>query len=85
MILRNHGLLTAGPTVADAFLTMYNLEQACRIQCDAQASGAELVVPAPEVCERTARQYAEGGERADGPAWRALLRELDRADPSYRD
>ncbi len=82
MILRNHGLLTVGASVAEAFVTNYFLEMACKIQIDAQATGAELVQPSPEICEHTARQYETGGEISP---WGALLRLLDRADPSWRD
>ncbi len=82
MILRNHGLLTVGASVAEAFITHYFLEMACKIQIDAQATGVELVQPSPELCARTAGQY----ETLDGVSpWGALLRMLDREDPSWRD
>ena len=63
MILRNHGLLTTAPTVADAFLLMYVLETACQIQIMAQSSGGELVqVPAPivEGIQAQAEQVTKG-------------------------
>ena len=84
MILRNHGLLTAGATVAEAFSLMYYLERACEIQVSALSMGEALVLPSPEVCERAARQYEEDepcGERE----WRALLRELNRSEPGYKN
>jgi ribulose-5-phosphate 4-epimerase/fuculose-1-phosphate aldolase len=84
IVLRNHGLLTCGRSVADAFLTMFNLEQSCKIQLDAQAAGTPITMLSDAVCERTARQF-EDGANADKPAWRALIRQLDRDDPSYRD
>jgi ribulose-5-phosphate 4-epimerase/fuculose-1-phosphate aldolase len=84
MILRNHGLMTVGRSVGEAFLAMFNLEQACRFQIDALHTGADLVVPPPEVCDRTARQF-EAFAAADKPAWAALVRALDRDDPSFRD
>lgn len=84
IILRNHGLLTCAGSVAEAFLTMFNLEQSCKIQLDAQAAGTPITMPSDEVCERTARQFEEGAS-PDKPAWRALIRQLDRDDPSYRD
>ncbi len=84
MVLRNHGLLTVGPSVGDAFLTMFNLEQSCKIQIDAMRSGADLVYPSAEVCEHAARQF-EQGANVEKPAWAALIRQLDRDDPSYRD
>ena len=86
MILRNHGLLTVGPTVADAFLLMYMLETACQIQVMAQSSGGELVqVPAPivEGISAQAEQVTKG--LGGALIWPGLLRKLDRHDPSYRD
>jgi ribulose-5-phosphate 4-epimerase/fuculose-1-phosphate aldolase len=84
LVLRNHGLLTVGTTVPDAFLAMYTFENTCRIQIDAQAGG-ELVFFDPRIMEglAQARQTATLGQ---GPniAWPALLRKLDRIDPSYQ-
>ena len=82
MILRNHGLLTAGRSVSEAFTLLYYLEQACRIQAAALATGRPLVLPSPEICERTARQYEEDGQPGarEGPA---LLRRLARAGIDY--
>ncbi len=51
VILRNHGLLTCGRSVAEAFELMYILEFVCRAQLKAQATGQRLVVPSPEICE----------------------------------
>jgi ribulose-5-phosphate 4-epimerase/fuculose-1-phosphate aldolase len=86
MILRNHGTLTVGPSVADAFLYMFVLERACRIQLLAQSGGAELTrVPQPIVegivDDARAATRGLGGQLA----WPGLLRKLDRIDPSYRD
>ncbi len=86
MILRNHGLLTAGATVADAFLLMYLLETACQIQVMAQSSGGELIqVPAPIVdgIQAQAEQVTKG--LGGALVWPGLLRKLDRRDPSFRD
>jgi ribulose-5-phosphate 4-epimerase/fuculose-1-phosphate aldolase len=85
MILRNHGLLTAGRSVAEAFSLMFYLERACEIQIAALSTGRELVLPGPEVCEKVARQCDLDDEPAGTREWRALLRQLDRTDPSYRD
>jgi ribulose-5-phosphate 4-epimerase/fuculose-1-phosphate aldolase len=84
MILRNHGLLTCGASVADAFDLMYYLERACQAQVAAMAGGAALVVPEPAVARKVARQFGRPGRTAPGNAWDALLRLLDRLDPSYR-
>ena len=86
LILRNHGLLTTGPTIPDAFLMMYALETACQIQMAAQASGGVLIhVPQPIVDGMQAQ--AEEVLRGLGGqlAWPGLLRKLDRRDSSFRD
>ena len=85
LMLRNHGLLTVGPTVPDAFLAMYTFENTCRIQIDAQGGG-ELVTVDPAIIAGVgeARRKVTMGLGAN-LAWPALLRKLDRIDPSYRD
>jgi ribulose-5-phosphate 4-epimerase/fuculose-1-phosphate aldolase len=85
MILRNHGLLTCGPTVAAAFDLMLHLERACQAQVAALAGGAAVVLAPSAVAEKVARQFARPGRTAPGNAWAALLRMLDRVDPGYRD
>jgi ribulose-5-phosphate 4-epimerase/fuculose-1-phosphate aldolase len=84
LMLRNHGLLTVGRTVADAFLFMYLFDSTCRIQIDAQAGG-ELIQVNPAILQGMAQvmKTATSGLGA-GIAWPALLRKLDRMDPSYR-
>lgn len=85
LMLRNHGLLTVGPTVADAFLFMYLFEAACTIQVRAQSGGGELIAIDPDVIG-TAKQQAKTVTKGQGGAlaWPGLLRKLDRTDPSYR-
>jgi ribulose-5-phosphate 4-epimerase/fuculose-1-phosphate aldolase len=85
LILRNHGLLTVGPTVADAFLSMFNLQRACQIQVLAQAGGAELVRVEERILSG-AMAAAKAGTMGQlgGLAWPALLRLLDRKDQSFR-
>jgi ribulose-5-phosphate 4-epimerase/fuculose-1-phosphate aldolase len=85
LILRNHGLLTAGATVRSAFEEMYYLELACQIQVDATASGAKLTHPPHEVCEHAAQQFAGSNSFIKDRDWHALRRMLDRKDPSYRE
>lgn len=95
VILRNHGLLTLGGTVAQAFLRMYYLEKACEIQLAAQSAGQALSLPSTEVCERTERQFsapppAPNPQMVSNPdgfdlGWQALLRLLDRIDPGYKN
>jgi len=86
LILRNHGLLTIGRTVADAFLYMYALETACQIQVTAQSGGGALTRVNPTIVAGIQAQVEQvtkgfGGELA----WPGLLRKLDRRDPSYRE
>ena len=85
LILRNHGLLTVGPTPADAFLAMYVLQRACEIQLLAQAGGAELLpIPAPILAGIGAQREAVLKGMGGHLAWPGLLRKLDRLDPSYK-
>ncbi|KQX27193.1 class II aldolase/adducin family protein [Variovorax sp. Root434] len=93
LILRNHGLVTLGRTVSEAFILMLNLERACRVQVAIESSG-QPVYPVPaEVCEKTAQQYeAGGGSHLPGQAdpnareWRALLQRIEPAPAtSFRD
>ena len=85
LMLRNHGLLTVGRTIPDAFLSMYTFENTCRIQIDAQAGG-ELLYVDPRIMEGMAQvmKTATAGQGAN-IAWPALIRKLDKLDPSYRD
>jgi ribulose-5-phosphate 4-epimerase/fuculose-1-phosphate aldolase len=84
LILRNHGLLTVGRTVAEAFYWMYYLEQACRIQVAAQSTGMPLSIPPDAVVARTARQFSGEMDKGWLP-WQALRRKLDREQPDYSD
>jgi ribulose-5-phosphate 4-epimerase/fuculose-1-phosphate aldolase len=77
MILRSHGLLTCGPTIQQAFNTMYQLEMSCRAQVDAMAARTELVMPSPQILEKTAHLYQPGTRRPYGILeWPAMLRLL---------
>jgi len=85
-ILRNHGLLTVGATIPDAFLMMYALETACQTQLMAQSGGTELVqVPAPIVAGIKAQVEQVTKGLGGQLAWPGLLRKLDRRDSSFRD
>ena len=84
MILANHGLLTVGRTVAEAFYYMYYLEQSCRIQIAAMSSGAKLSLPSREVCDYTAGQGNRHSATKGQRPWAALRRKLDRETPDYR-
>lgn len=91
MILRNHGLLVCGDSVALAFSRMYYLEQACEVQLDAMKTGRPLALPDAGICEHTARQWELEAAQAPAAApvaeWPACLRMLDAAgsDPDYRE
>lgn len=83
MILRNHGLLTAGSTVREAFDLMYYLERACQAQIAAQAGGTELTECSQALAAKVARQFSEPDTGALHD-WPAYLRLLDRIDDSYK-
>ena len=86
MILRNHGLLSVGPTIAEAFTTMYWLDRACQAQVAAMACNTKLRIPAEDVVQLTAHQYKPETRRPFGLLeWPALLRMLDRKYPGFRD
>ena len=86
LILRNHGALVVGRSVGEAFNWMHRLELACRAQIGAMACNSPLrAVPQP-VLEETWNNYQPGTRRPYGlMEWPALLRKLDRMDPSYHD
>jgi len=80
MILRNHGGITTGKTVCEAFIASFYLEKACQFQILAQSAGVPLAMPADEIIA------ASGGRPpGDERAWPSLLRMLDREDTSYRE
>jgi len=85
LILRNHGLLTCGRNAAEAFLFMYILESACRIQILAQNGGKELIpVPAPIIAGAQAQVEAVTKGMGADLVFPALLRKLDKIDDSYK-
>lgn len=85
MFLRNHGTLTWGRSIAEAFTLMHYLERTCEIQIAAQGGGA-LAIPPDEVIQRTVATGQGTGDAKWGEiGFEALLRRLDRDDPSYRD
>ncbi len=88
LVLRNHGLLTVGRTVGEAFMWMYRAERACRMQLAFQQAGADLI-PIPEDIQRVS---LERNRKANSPEgyrpigvneWPALRRKLDRENPGY--
>jgi ribulose-5-phosphate 4-epimerase/fuculose-1-phosphate aldolase len=95
MILRNHGTLVVGSTMAEAFSMMWHLEKAMQAQVDALASGQKLTRPPEEVARGIAEKGFTGAKRLTAYGeeqsplgrleWPALLRKLDRIDPSFRN
>jgi ribulose-5-phosphate 4-epimerase/fuculose-1-phosphate aldolase len=92
MVMRNHGLLTVGSTVAQAFLRMFYLEKACEIQLAAQSTGQPLSLPPEDICRKAERQFnapppppeAHLVNEPNDLAWAALLRLLERVSPGWR-
>ncbi|TAK79268.1 MAG: class II aldolase/adducin family protein [Aquabacterium sp.] len=86
LMLRNHGLLTVGASVANAFLALHMFEASCMIQVRAQAGGGELVSIPPSILAGIGEQSRQVTRGLGGALiWPGLLRKLDRKDPSYRD
>lgn len=83
LMLRNHGLLTVGASIADAFLAMYILESACQIQIAAQTGGPLITVDESIQATAEADARAQTGGVGGRFVWPALLRKLDRANPGY--
>ncbi len=87
LMLRNHGLLTVGGTIADAFLAMYLFETVCTIQVRAMAGGSALIHVDPRIIDSAAQQARQATRGVGGGAltWPGLLRRLDRTDASFRE
>jgi ribulose-5-phosphate 4-epimerase/fuculose-1-phosphate aldolase len=86
MILRNHGTLTLGGSCADTFMRMFYLERSCSMQVRALAGGVAINKTNQGVADKAAKQGEAGFSMGMGNlAWPALLRKLDRIDPSFRD
>jgi ribulose-5-phosphate 4-epimerase/fuculose-1-phosphate aldolase len=86
MILRNHGLLACGRTIADAFAEIYHLQRACEVQLAAQGSGAPLIFPDRSIGLKAAAQHdrlARTGTQ-NQLLWDAMVRWMDDIDPGYR-
>ncbi len=84
LVLRNHGLLVVGPTIADAFLSMYTFENTCRIQIDAQAGGGELTPVNPLIVKGVAEALrVQTGGLGGAFVWPSLIRKLDKLGADY--
>jgi ribulose-5-phosphate 4-epimerase/fuculose-1-phosphate aldolase len=84
LFMRNHGLLTTGRTIGEAFVLMHRLNVACQIQMEALSTGQEVVLPREDVCRQTAQAWWEYEPWFGQRAWNALVRQLDREDVAYR-
>ncbi len=86
MLLRNHGTLAVGRTVAEGFNNAYRLERACRTQLLAQSCNDEILIPGKAVIDKTSRMYQPEVRRPMGVLeWPAMRRLADRLDPSYKN
>lgn len=88
MIMENHGLLTVGRNVAEAFYYLYTVENACKVQVDVLASGQKMILPKAEIVDELALQgSARAGAIPDHieMVWQAVVRLLDQKDSSFRD
>ena len=88
LILRNHGLVTVGRTIAEAFLYLHRLETACKTQVDALAMNSALVQVPDEVCEKSLREIDAFSLHANDIGaleFQAFMRMLDQTDAGYRE
>ena len=85
LVLRNHGLLVVGKSIADAFLSMYTFENACCIQVDAQAGGGALTQVNPLIVKGVSEAMrVQTGGMGGAFVWPSLMRKLDREGSSYK-
>ncbi|HEX5328056.1 MAG TPA: class II aldolase/adducin family protein [Acetobacteraceae bacterium] len=85
MILRNHGLLVGGTSIAEAFHMIYMLERACQAQVAALSGGAELLFPPEDVCRHTAEQFRkQENDEHYAMMWNAALQLIEHDEPDYR-
>jgi ribulose-5-phosphate 4-epimerase/fuculose-1-phosphate aldolase len=85
MVLRNHGLLAVGPSIPECFNNIYRLERACELQVTALSCNMKLQYPPAEVVQHTNQELSPASRRRGLMEWPALLRKLDRKDPSYAE
>ncbi|MEM9646516.1 MAG: class II aldolase/adducin family protein [Planctomycetota bacterium] len=83
MIMRNHGLLTVGKSIPEAFYYMHYLHQACEIHINTMKVTNDPLIPSDAICEHTAKQYGPFHEKDVQMVWNAMLRKLDREMPGW--
>lgn len=84
MLLRNHGSLVCGRSIAEAYVLMDTLDKACAIQLKAHAGSGRLNMPSHDICRKTRDQLLGDGSPEGLLEWPALLRQLDAMDPGYQ-
>jgi ribulose-5-phosphate 4-epimerase/fuculose-1-phosphate aldolase len=85
MILRNHGLLTCGKSIGEAFMLMYYLDRACKNQIDILSTGKKIITPSDDIMEFAASQYDDPRFELGKHEWPALLRLLDKNNSIYKN
>ncbi len=87
MLLRNHGALTLGPTVGDAFMRMYDLQRACEVQLMLQAAGREVLPVKQEIVDGIFNQakVVHSGSTGGQKTWPAMLRKAYKLDPGFME
>ncbi len=85
LLMRNHGVVTCGATVRDAFVRMRDIADACELQLRLQAAGTAFVLPSAEVLKTYETQRKTHDAGRGSADWPGFLRRLDQIDPSYRD
>jgi len=83
MILRNHGLLTCGKTIAETFMLMYYLDRACKVQLDLDSINKEIIRPSENLLEFAAGQYEDPKFKLGKHEWPALKRKLKKNNSIY--
>ena len=83
MILRNHGLLTAGKTIGEAFMLMYYLDRACKVQIDLLNTNLDISKPSKNLLEFAVGQYNDPKYQLGKHEWPALKRMLDKNNSIY--
>ena len=85
MILKNHGLLTCGETISEAFMLMYYLDKACKNQIDVMSMNMKIDFPNNNIMEYAAGQYDDERFKLGLHEWPSLLRLLDKKGSQYRN
>ena len=83
LMLRNHGTIVCGGSIAEAFTWTVNFERSCEIQVAAESAGRDIIIPSPEMCEQTREQTRAGNQPTGDKAWNAYRRIADAYYPSY--